>query len=41
MADRADEIAFLNKEKEIQSQSLIAAERTKRIAGGSSLYLLA
>lgn len=27
VADRADEIAFLNKEKEIQSQSLIAAER--------------
>jgi signal transduction histidine kinase len=29
VADRADEIAFLNKEKEIQSQSLIAAERQK------------
>lgn len=29
VTDRADEIAFLNKEKEIQSQSLIAAERQK------------
>lgn len=29
VSDRADEIAFLNKEKEIQSQSLIAAERQK------------
>lgn len=29
VTNRADEIAFLNKEKEIQSQSLIAAERQK------------
>ncbi len=29
VTDRADEIAFLNKEKEIQSQSLIAAERQR------------
>ncbi|WP_375579210.1 ATP-binding protein [Marivirga tractuosa] len=31
VADRADEIAFLNKEKEIQSQSLIASERQKEL----------
>jgi len=29
VADRADEIAFLNKEKEIQSQSLMASEKQK------------
>jgi signal transduction histidine kinase len=29
VSDRADEIAFLNKEKEIQSQSLIASEKQK------------
>ncbi|SMG50574.1 Signal transduction histidine kinase [Marivirga sericea] len=31
VSDRADEIAFLNKEKEIQSQSLMASERQKEL----------
>jgi signal transduction histidine kinase len=31
VTDRADEIAFLNKEKEIQSQSLMASERQKEL----------
>ena len=31
VTDRADEIAFLNKEKEIQSQSLMASEKQKEL----------